>query len=158
MSSHTDPDTGRLPLVRFQVEGRDRHWWLTAGALLALAIAVAMAILGLPPVDLHSPLHKVGIMDPFCGGTRAARYTAQGDLAEAWRYNPLSILVVFGAGLAILRAAVGFLTRRWMTVTIGWNSRRRRWAIAVVVLLLVLLEIRQQFRADLLMAGTDTWR
>ncbi|WP_161962524.1 DUF2752 domain-containing protein [Nocardioides speluncae] len=153
----TASGAGRLPLIRFHIEGRDRHWWLTGGAMLALGIAVAMAVLGLPPVDLHGPLHKVGIMDPFCGGTRAARYTAQGDLAEAWRYNPLSILVVYGAGLAIGRAAVGVVTQRWLTVTIGWTSRRRHWVIAVLAVLMVMLEIRQQLRADLLMAGTNTW-
>ena len=158
MRSHLDPDAGRFPLVRFQIEERDRHWWLTGAAMLALAIAVAMAILGLPPVDLHSPLHKVGIMDPFCGGTRAARYTAQGNLAQAWHYNPLSIVIVWGAGLAILRAAVGFLSRRWVTLSVAWTPGRRRWAVAIVVGLLLLLEVRQQMRADLLMAGTHTWR
>lgn len=75
--------TGPRPLLRISLERRDRHWWLTLLGGLALAIAAAMAIFELPPVDLHSPLHKIGIMDPLCGGTRAARYTAQGDLAEA---------------------------------------------------------------------------
>jgi hypothetical protein len=156
--SHLEPEAGRLPLVRFQIERGDRHWWLTGVALLALAIVAAMAVFGLPPVDLHGPLHKVGIMDPFCVGTRAARYTAQGNVAEAWRYNPISILIVWGAGLAILRAAVGFLTRRWVTLSVTWTPTRRRWAVAIVVGLMVLLEIRQQMRADLLMAGTHTWR
>lgn len=150
--------TDQRSLLRITLERRDRHWWLTGGAVLALAIAVAMAILGLPPVDLHGPLHKFGIMDPFCGGTRAARYTAQGNLVEAWRYNPLSILIVYGAGLAILRAVVGLIGRRWVTFTIGWSRDRRRWAIAIVIVLVALLEIRQQLRADLLMAGTDVWR
>jgi hypothetical protein len=146
------------PFVRVHVDRRDHHWWLTGGAFFAVAVAGAMAIFGLPPVDLHSPLHKVGVMDPLCGGTRAARYTAQGNLAEAWRYNPLSILIVCGAGLAILRAAFGLIGRRWVTLAIGWTSTRRRWTIAIAVALLVLLEIRQQLRADLLMAGTDVWR
>ncbi len=145
------------PWLRISLARRDQHWWLTLLGVLALAIAAAMAIFGLPPVDLHSPLHKIGIMDPFCGGTRAARYTAQGNLAEAWRYNPLSILVVYGAGLAILRAAVGLLGRRWVTLTVTWTPGRRRWAIAILIVLVAVLEIRQQLRADLLMAGTHTW-
>lgn len=148
----------RRPLLDVTFERRDRHWWLTAGAVFALGIAVGMAIFGLPPVDLHSPLHKIGIMDPLCGGTRAARYTAQGNLAEAWRYNPLSILIVFGAVLAVIRSALGFVGRRWVTVTVDWTPRRRRWAIGIVIILVVLLEIRQQMRAGLLMAGTDVWR
>ncbi len=158
MRSHLEPDAGGLRLVRFQIEARDRHWWLTVAAMLAHAIAAAMAILGLPPVDLHGPLHKVGIMDPFCGGTRAARYTAQGNFDQAWRYNPLSIVIVWGAGLAILRAAVSFLSRRWVTISVVWTPDRRRWAVAIVVGLLLLLEVRQQMRAELLMAGTHTWR
>ena len=145
------------PWLRISLERRDQHWWLTLLGVLALAIAAVMAIFGLPPVDLHGPLHKIGIMDPFCGGTRAARYAAQGNLTEAWRYNPLSILVVYGAGLAIFRAAVGFLGRRWVTFTVNWTPRRRRWAIAVLIVLVALLEIRQQMRADLLMADTHTW-
>jgi hypothetical protein len=144
------------PLLRTSLARRDQHWWLTLLGVLELAIAAAMAIFGLPPVDLHSPLHKIGIMDPFCGGTRAARYTAQGNLAEAWRYNPLSILVVYGAGLAVFRAVVGLLGRRWVTFTVCWTPGRRRWAIAILIVLVALLEIRQQLRADLLMAGTQT--
>ena len=153
MSTATEP----RPWLRLSPERRDQHWWLTLLGVLAVAIAGAMAIFGLPPVDLHSPLHKIGIMDPFCGGTRAARYAAEGNLAEAWRYNPLSILVVYGAGLAILRAAVGLLVRRWVTLTVGWTPGRRRWTFAVLIVLVALLEIRQQLRADLLMAGTHTW-
>ena len=144
-------------LLRISLERRDQHWWLTLLGVVALAIAAAMAIFGLPPVDLHGPLHKIGIMDPLCGGTRAARYTAQGNLAEAWRYNPLSILIVYGAGLTIVRAVVGLLGRRWVTFTANWTPGRRRWAMWIVMVLLALLEIRQQLRADLLMEHTAIW-
>jgi hypothetical protein len=153
MSTVTEP----RPLLQISLARRDQHWWVTILGVLALAMAAAMAIFGLPPVDLHSPLHKIGIMDPFCGGTRAARYAAQGNLGEAWRYNPLGILVVYGAGLAILRAAAGLFGRRWVTLTVNWTPGRRRWAFAVLIVLVALLEIRQQMRADLLMAGTHTW-
>ena len=54
-------------------------------------------------------------------------------------------------------AGVGLVTRRWLTLTIGWTPARRRWVIAAVLVLLVLLEVRQQLRADLLMASTTTW-
>lgn len=144
------------PFVRLHVERRDRHRWLTVLAVLALAIAVGMAVVGLPPVDLHGPLHKYGIMDPLCGGTRAARYTAQGDLAQAWRYNPLSIVIVIGAALSILRAVVGVVGRRWVNFSLVWTRVTRRWLTVIVLALLLLLEVRQQLRADLLMAGTLT--
>ena len=140
-----------------RVERVDRHRWLTAGAALTLAAAAVIATFGLPPVDLHGPLHLVGAMDPFCGGTRAARYAAQGNLAEAWRYNPLSIVIVYGALAAVARSGVGLVTQRWLTLKIGWTPARRRWTIAVALVLLVSLEVRQQLRADLLMEGTHTW-
>ncbi|WP_454860950.1 DUF2752 domain-containing protein [Promicromonospora soli] len=149
--------TATKPFLRLRVEPVDRHRWLTAGAVLALAAAALMAAFGLPPVDLHGPLHMLGIMDPFCGGTRAARYAGQGNLAEAWRYNPLSIVIVYGALAAVARAGLGLVTRRWLTLTIGWTPARRRWVITIALVLLVLLELRQQLRADLLMAGTNTW-
>ena len=144
--------------VRLHMEIRDRHSWLTLLAGLAIAIAIAMAVFGLPPIDLHSPLHKIGIMDPLCGGTRAARYTAQGNLVEAWRYNPLGILVVAGAAVAVLRAVVGLVTRRWATLSLALTPQRRRWVLGAALVLLVILEIRQQLRADLLTAGTQMWR
>jgi hypothetical protein len=113
-----------------------------------------MALFGLPPVDLHGPFHRFGIMDPLCGGTRAARYTAQAEWALAWKYNPLGILVVLGAAAVTVRTVVGALTRRWLTVQIHWTSTQRRAAILTMLALLVALEVRQQLRADLLIAGT----
>lgn len=124
---------------------------VTVVGVLGLAAAVAMAVFGLPPVDLHGPLHRMGIMDPLCGGTRAARLTAQGDLAEAWKYNPLGILATVAAGAALARLAIGVLGRRWLNLHIAWTPRRIRIALALVVVATILLEVRQQGRADLLL-------
>ena len=138
-------------------ERSDRHRVVTAVALFGAVVAVALGVWGLPPVDLHGPLHKVGIMDPLCGGTRAARYTVAGQLDDAWKYNPLGIVTVIGAFLVSARTAVGLLTRHWLNVTIRWTPRRRMLVTAGVMTLLVLLEVRQQARADLLMEGTFTF-
>lgn len=113
-----------------------------------------MAIFGLPPVDLHGPWHHAGIMSPLCGGTRAATYTARGELAIAWQYNPLGLLVVLGAAMSMVRLAVGVLTRRWATVTLQWTRRRVWLTVAVMTPLIIALAVRQQLRADLLMAST----
>ncbi len=94
-------------------------------------------------------------MDPLCGGTRAARLTAQGHLAQAWQYNPLGILTVVGGGLAVARAALGVTTRRWLSWAIRWTPRRKAIAAFVLLALVAWLEVRQQMRADLLIA--DTW-
>ena len=145
----------RLP-VRLAVDSRDRYRWITLAAIGLLAIAGGMAARGLPPIDLHGPNHWFGIMDPLCGGTRAARYTALGEWGLAWKYNPLGIATVNAVALLVLRASVGVLTGRWVALDITW-TKRGRWATGfVVALLLIALEIRQQGRADVLMAGTFT--
>ena len=131
----------------------DYHPLITAAGLLGLTVAVAMALWGLPPVDLHGPLHRIGVMDPLCGGTRAAYFTMRGDLTQAWVYNPLGIVAVLAAVTAASRILVRVVTGRWLTVTYAWTPRRRRIVFAVAVALLVVLEIRQQLRADLLVAG-----
>lgn len=154
MSSSTTTAGEYTPWIRWSWQRGEHHPALTGMALAALAAASTMAVFGLPPVDLHGPLHHIGIMDPLCGGTRAAFYTARGDFALAWRYNPLGVLVVAGALVLVVRTAVGLITRRWLTMTLSWT--RRRWWLATVTALLLLaaLAVRQQLRADLLIAGT----
>ncbi len=140
--------------VEVSWQRRDQHRLITCLAIFGVVIAAAMAVFGLPPVDLHGPFHRFGIMDPLCGGTRAARYTAQGEWALAWKYNPLGILTVLGAAAVTTRTLIGGLTRRWLAAQVHWTPTRRRAAILIVFALLVALEVRQQLRADLLIAGT----
>lgn len=113
-----------------------------------------MAVAGLPPVDLHGVLHRLGVMDPLCGATRAAGLAAQGRWSAAWQYNPLGIAADLGAALAVLRGAIGYLSGRWLDVAITWTPRRRRAVLGIGLAMLVALEIRQQLRADLLMGRT----
>ena len=142
------------PFVVLSWESWDRHRWATGLAVVGLGIATALALFGLPPVDLHPPEHRLGIMDPLCGGTRAARYTIQGRFAEAWRYNPLGIAAVAAAVIAVGRAVPGLLMGHWATVAFHWTPRRRRVAIGIALVLIAALEVRQQLSADLLIAGT----
>jgi hypothetical protein len=65
---------------------------LAAAGLLAAGV---LAVVGLPPVDLHGPLHRLGIMDPLCGMTRGVVAVLRGQLGRAVAYNPASPL--FGA-------------------------------------------------------------
>lgn len=141
------------PWVRAWSSRRDEHRLVSVTGIAALGAAVAMAVFGLPPVNLHGVLHHFGIMDALCGGTRAARFAAAGQWSQAWRYNPLGLLVVLAGAVAAVRALVGGLTGRWVTVRLGWTPRRRRAAIAILVMLTIALTVRQQLRADLLIAG-----
>lgn len=148
--------TARQVPIRLVIDSRDRYRWLTLASIGLLAIAGGMAALGLPPIDLHGPTHWFGIIDPLCGGTRAARYTTLGEWGLAWKYNPLGIVTVIAVAVLVLRATAGVLTRRWIVLDITW-TKRGRWAAGIVLaLLLIALEIRQQDRADLLMASTFT--
>ena len=154
--STRDPSSSCLPRpwLRWTWEATDGHVVVTVIGVGLLLTAVGMALFGLPPVDLHGVLHHFGIMDPLCGGTRAARYAAAGQWGEAWRYNPLGIVVVLAAVAISLRAVAGLLTARWLTVTVCWTPRRKAAVIAVLVSLTVALAVRQQLSAELLIAGT----
>ena len=152
MTSRPGPHTSQW--VRVGWETRDDYRVVTVTGFAVLAAAVGMAVFGLPPVDLHGVLHHFGIMDPLCGGTRAARFTAAGQWSQAWRYNPLGLLVVLGGAVLAVRALLGVLTGRWVTMRTRWTPRRRGAAIALLVVLTVALTVRQQLRADLLIAGT----
>ncbi|MET9833550.1 DUF2752 domain-containing protein [Streptomyces sp. NPDC006385] len=107
----------------------------------------AMAVWGMFPVDLHGPGHFAGIMAPTCGLTRSVVSVFRGDLAMAWRYNPLGLLIAFSAVAALARLAAGAVTGRWPVLRI--RPGRAGWII--LALALVALEIRQQSQADLLM-------
>jgi hypothetical protein len=125
----------------------DRHRPLTLLAVAGVVLGAFLATLGLPPLDVHGPLHFVGVMDPLCGVTRAVRYAFRGEWVLSWRYNPLGSPLALGGVVFLVRAAAGFLTHRWVRVQIRWS----RWMFLAVGLLVVALEIRQQALADLLM-------
>ena len=128
--------------------GVENPLW-TRIALCGLAIAVLLAVFGLPPVDLHGPLHYLGVMDPLCGGTRSVYLTLHGHLREALRYNPAGPVLVVAALAVLFRAAAGRLTGYWVRVHLP------RWlAIAVAVVALVALEVNQQLHVALL---TQPW-
>lgn len=134
--------------LSLRVEHQDKAQALLPIALAGLVIAFGLAVAGLPPVDLHGPFHRLGIMDPLCGGTRALRLAARGDITGALAWNPLSPILLAGAVAVALRHAMGALTGRWVNVRIATD---RRLLIAAAAVLVVLLEIRQQTNATMLM-------
>lgn len=139
----------RWPAVRMVWEECDRHRWAGPLAVVGLVSGGLLALLGLPPVDLHGPPHYAGVMDPLCGATRGMHAAMLGDFAEAWRYNPLSLVLVLGAAGALLREAAGRLRGRWPNLRVT----HRRTVVVAVVALLAALEANQQAHADLLRSG-----
>nr|WP_258404881.1 DUF2752 domain-containing protein [Streptomyces sp. F2] len=130
-------------------EGHDRHRWAGPLAAVGLVSGGLLAVLGLPPVDLHGPPHYAGVMDPLCGATRGVHAAMLGDFGGAWRYNPLSLVLVLGAAGLLLREAAGRLRGRWLNFRVA-----HQWTAVVVGLaLLAALEANQQAHADLLRSG-----
>ncbi|HEY3547917.1 MAG TPA: DUF2752 domain-containing protein [Propionicimonas sp.] len=136
--------------VRLAWRSTDRHVQLTRAALGAALALVALALWGLPPVDLHGPLHRLGIMDLLCGGTRAAYFTVTGRWSMAWFYNPLGPLAVVTTALMLLRAVVGHLTRRWVVVEVTVTRTAWRVLLAAASVVVLALTVRQQLMVDVL--------
>ncbi|HEX9765275.1 MAG TPA: DUF2752 domain-containing protein [Nitriliruptorales bacterium] len=65
--------------------------------------ATLLGTLGMPPVDLHLPTHRLGIMGPLCGMTRSVARAATGEIVGAWRYNPGGLASVTGAWACVAR-------------------------------------------------------
>lgn len=127
----------------------DRIPAFTRLAVVALVAGLGLKIFGVPSIDLHGPLHYIGIMDPLCGGTRAMYLLSSGDFAGAARYNPVVFPIALAIPVLLVRAVAGWLSGRWFTVQL---SRRVRVALGIAAaVLLVALEIRQQSQASLLM-------
>jgi hypothetical protein len=134
-----------LPL-RLRWEREDRHPTLTLLAAAGLLAAGVLAMVGLPPVDLHGPLHRLGIMDPLCGMTRGTVAVLRGRLGQAVAYNPASPLLVAGAVLMLGRWLVGRLTGRWLDATL----RRTPLTLGIAAALVLVLWVNQQAHAALL--------
>jgi hypothetical protein len=135
----------RLP-VGLRWEREDRHPTLAPLAAAGLLVAGVLAVVGLPRVDLHGPLHHLGIMDPLCGMTRGTVVLLRGQLGQAVAYNPASPLLIAGALLALGRWLVGRLTSRWLDATLRPTPRTVGLAAAMVLVLWV----NQQAHAALL--------
>lgn len=117
---------------------------LAGAALVGLVTAGMLARLGMPPVDLHSPLHFAGVMDPLCGMTRGTAATMRGDLGRAWWYNPASPMVIAGGVAVMARWVVGQVTGRWVCARV----QATRVSVVVLGVAVVLLEVNQQLHVD----------
>jgi hypothetical protein len=133
--------------MRWRVDRTDGHRVLTWLAPLGMVAGMSLAVLGLPPVDLHGPLHYLGLMDPLCGATRGVRLAFLGDPAGSWRYNPAAIPLAAGAVLMLTRGLLGWLTGWWINADLRWTPTTR----TLIAILIVALWVNQQWNAPLLL-------
>lgn len=104
--------------IQARIEDRDRHRIFGVLAVAGLVAGAAVALFGLPPVEVHSPLRLFGWVCPLCGATRAVQALMRGDLHTAWAYNPIAFLVVAGAAAVVVRGLAGLVTGRWVNLTV----------------------------------------
>lgn len=136
-------------VVAFRSETHDRHPTTTKLAIIGIPIAVLVAVVGLPPVDIHGPLHYLGIMGPTCGMTRGVMWTVRGDLARAWQFNPVALLVIPTMVAVTGRAIYARVTGQWLNLHLRW----RPWLWIIPAVLIILLSIRQQLSVEFLLAN-----
>ena len=121
----------------------DRHAQVAGLVAVGVGGAATLAIFGLPPIDLHTPLHHLGIMDPLCGMTRAVRFAARGDLRDAFGYNPGVFVLIAVAVAMVARTVLGRTTGRWIEITIV----RPRFVRIAAATFVVILWVNQQVHA-----------
>ena len=91
---------------------RDRAWWVFLGCLALVCGAILLYLRGpsglpwLPGCTFHS---LTGLNCPGCGMTRAAYSTLHGRIGEAFRLNPLGMILLPMAGLGIGIEIIGWV-------------------------------------------------
>ena len=130
-------------------ESHDRHPTTTRLVIVGIPLAALLAVVGLPPIDIHGPLHYLGIMGPTCGMTRGVMWSARGDLLRAWQFNPASLLVIPTMMGLTFRALYGAFKGRWINLDIA----SRPWLRLVLAVTVLVLAIHQQLNVGFLLAN-----
>lgn len=85
-------------------------------------------------------LHRLtGLHCPGCGMTRAAYASLHGDFGAAFRFNPLGMILLPGALVAIALELLVWVRGKPLPVTLRVGGR---WAWAMVVLILLFWVLR----------------
>ena len=103
--------------------------------MASFVIALGWLALGLPtPL---CPLHAVtGIPCPSCGMTRGLGCLLHGRVTEAFLYNPLMMVMLLGAALYLLYAAVVVIGRR---PRLRWEALSRGASLFIRIVVGVLI-------------------
>jgi hypothetical protein len=127
----------------------DTAQWLTWTTILGLATAVALAAIGGLPFDIPMPTYRLGVVTPTCGLTRGSTAIARGDFMLAWRYNPMSFVVIIVGAIGVVRTAVGATTQRWVTM----SCTRSRTAWVLIGIAIAAFWLYQQSNADFIISS-----
>lgn len=86
-------------------------------------------------------LHEnTGLLCPGCGSTRALHALLHGDVASAWKLNPLAVLSVPVVAWLATRHVRGVLTGRWWP-----NPLSRGWMILALMAILMIFGVARNF-------------
>jgi len=106
-------------------------------SLLVLVVAAVLIPLSYvyPLPEIHSPLRYTGFACPLCGGTRSVTALFVGEVALAFRYNPLApfILVIFVYSAASWTLLV-LPFRRRIVADMSRNQRTAFWLLVAALL------------------------
>ncbi len=131
------------------IQPRMERWRTIAALAIGFALLTAAAVLfwfnpadgGYPRCALHA---LTGLHCPGCGGIRATHQLLHGNVAEAFRLNPLWVIVAPFVGWLLLREAARALAGRRLPprhISVWWI-----WAFGVVVALFGILRNLPGFR------------
>ena len=100
------------------------RWVVIAGAVWAALLATTLVLERWTGVAAHTCLFKqvTGCPCPTCGSTRAALSLAHGDMFDALAWNPLMVMVVCAALVALARLGIGSLRSRDATPRASWSQ------------------------------------
>lgn len=120
-----------------------RFWWLTAGGVALVGVGLAILIYQHPSENPHipaCPMYKMtGLYCPGCGSTRATHYLLNGQLALAFRHNPLLLVSLPVIGVLLARWFYTYYYRK--EVTLPFQSAIYRGILVVFVAFFVLRNI-----------------
>ena len=120
--------------------------WVPWLILVILTLVASLAVF-LPAGSMPWPecqIHKhSGMYCPGCGGTRAARSIAAGDLLLAMKQNIMVFPILIGSAWVAIAFVVNRLTGRnwWSPARIGWRTMWVLLAVLAVFTILRNLEI-----------------
>lgn len=118
---------------------------------MAAVAAVSFGLWAVPGAGevWHWLPHRVGLMFPSCGLTRATLLFLHGDVTRAVCFNPAAFVVLPAALAVVARWTFGRVSGRWLDIELRIP---RRWAALAIVVVLALWA-RPQASAELLAAG-----